>query len=530
MHRFLSGRVPLLLSILLAIGLVAGCGDDNPTKPPAPTPIGGNVNKAPIVGASVTVHHLNADGSINPTVVAGPFTTDANGNFSGSPPSGSGPFAMVSTGGTYTDEATGNPVTVPAGRELYGIYQSGSCAVTPLSHATYLAMTDLVDGGASVSAATTQAIATSTTAFGFNFTTTTPSDASGATANQKKYAALLGGLSTLLDANPALSTFSATPKFDLVLALSQDMADGKLDGTDASGNAIQVPTDATGTTFAALPALSATDLSAWLTAANTYAAGVTTLSGIVFNVNTVWNPSATGGGGGSSGTVAFTGTGAAYMPATTATPDTSYNYQRIQWVWKDRARGIEITGVLSSAGGNSIQTLYVVSTSPSHVWNNSTFNDLTGISVSNGTVTFTNCVVHDLSGGTGDMTLNGSLDIPTTINYGTVVYSTSGTSFPAGSTTPTTGSVLSAGTWSWMDAANQIEIRIVLADQTLYPGKAQTVFFIYNSGALLWTAHGVGGVAGVDISGTTTTFTSVVLVDLAVGNTSVTMDGMLTNP
>ncbi|MGH7682287.1 MAG: hypothetical protein ACRENN_09920, partial [Candidatus Eiseniibacteriota bacterium] len=174
--------------------------------------------------------------TINTTVVAGPFTTDSTGHWSGTIPAGeSGPFVMVSTGGTYTDEATGNSTAVPAGRDLYGIYQSGTSVVTPLTHATFLSMQARVADGASLSDAITQAIQSATTAFGVNFATSVPSDLITAVTNEKEYAVLLGGVSRLLDANPALTAFVSSWTVDLVLAIVRDMADGKLEAATRTG-------------------------------------------------------------------------------------------------------------------------------------------------------------------------------------------------------------------------------------------------------------------------------------------------------
>ena len=289
------GGIPLLLWAIFLVGIITSCGDDkNPAKPVPPTSAGGNVSKAPIVGATVNIYKINTDGSIG-AFVAGPFTTDAGGNWSGTIPVGSpGPYVMVSTGGTYTDEATGNPVTVAPGQELHGYFQSGSCAVTPLTDATFSAIQALVGGGTGLTTAINGATTSSVVAFGFSFTTTTPSDAPTATAHQKEYAALLGGLSKLLHGNLALTDFAGTPQVDLVIALAKDMADGKLDGLDAFGATILVPTNATGTTTDSLPALSSTNLSAWLTEANAYAASQPDLRGISFNTSLAWNPAAPG--------------------------------------------------------------------------------------------------------------------------------------------------------------------------------------------------------------------------------------------
>jgi hypothetical protein len=176
-----------------------------------------------------------------------------------------------------------------------------------------------------------------------------------------------------------------------------------LNGLDVSGAPIQVYTDASHTTTAPLPALSASDLSAWLTEANTYAGST------VFNVNTVWNP--------------YLGQG-----------------------------GI---------GGNL-----------------------------------------------------GSLDYVGAVN-GTVV--------------PDFATTAAGGTWRWFADANDIEVRIVLANQTNYPGKVETVYFIYNNGAQLWVAHGVSGVADVTASSSATTFTNTYLVDINNPASYVQLTGTLTS-
>ena len=525
MHRNLSARISpwVYLSLAGAI-LLSGCSD-NPTGPPTPTPtsVSGNVNKAAIVGASVTIHKLNSNGSINGNVEAGPFTTDIKGDFHGSiPPGVSGPFAMVSVGGSYTDEATGATVTVPAGRELYGIYQAGSSAVTPLTDATYRGMLTLVTGGASLSTAIARAVQTSSTAFGFNFTTTTP-DALGTGIGQKEYAALLGGISRLLNANPALSAFTSTPPFDLVLALVADLADGKLNGLTGAGSSIMVPTDPSGTTTLPWPALSATDLSAWLTEVNAYAASVPALNGIAFPTNTSWNPAASGGGGGGSGgTITFGGTGVAYLPANTCTPDSNYVYAGTQLVWYDRAKHVEITAIPGSVSG-TIETLYVVY-SP-YVWTVHNSGGIPNIIVSGGKTIFTNAVVYQFSPtGTADLTLSGTLTNP--IWYGSIDYTGA---LPAGTATPDSVATPGGGTYQWFDRANKIEIRTVLADQGTYLGEVQTVLFIRNASAV-WSAHGASGLVGVGVAGNALTFNNMQVFDINNLSSYIQMTGTLYIP
>ena len=426
MHRGIGTGATKTLAALLILSLAAGCGGggDNPTQPPAPTPtsVNGNVTLGANVGASVTIHKINSNGTINSAVVAGPYTTDANGNWSGTIPAGaSGPFVMVSTGGTYTDEATGTAVTVPAGRELYGIYQSGTSVVTPLTHATFLSMQARVTGGASLSDAITQATQTATTAFGVNFATSVPSDLITAVTNEKEYAALLGGVSRLLDANPALIAFVNTWTVDLVLAIVKDMADGKLDGRDAYGNVILVYTDHTGATTAPLPALSSTDLSAWLTQANLYAATIAALNGIVFNVNTTWNPSGSTGGG-ALGTLTFTGPGAAFLPnPKAATPDSSYSPSVGVWEWYDRAHHYEITVHQSGGTGDivgSVSITYSVG-AVYHNWSRGGFPGIPNTSIAGGqggTTTFTNCALAENAVGPDSLIVSGTLTNPTWVH------------------------------------------------------------------------------------------------------------------
>lgn len=430
MPRPLRTGIALLFCSTLIAAFITGCGDDStPTKPAQPMSVGGNANKAPMVGTTVNLHTINANGSIG-AFVAGPFTTDANGDWTGSIPIGStGPYVMVAIGGSYTDEATGTVVTLAAGQELYGIYGTGTCAVTPLTHATFLAMQAMVTGGTSLATAITRATSSSDAAFGFSFTTTIPSDAATASADQKEYAALLGGISRLLNVtvNAALVAFTNTHPLDLVIGLAKDMADGKLDGLDALGAAILVPTNATGTATAALPALSSADLSDWLTEANLYAASHTNLSGITFITSTAWNPSnpaAGGGGGGGGGTITFSGSSGLDLldGNTSCTPNSSHVVSGNQLVWDDLGRQIQILVIpaTQSVYPGKADNVYVVYSgrNPSVVWNKYAPAGVPGVTILPGGTTsadstkFTNAVVDEITSGGTSLTLNGTLANP----------------------------------------------------------------------------------------------------------------------
>ena len=87
----LGRRAPMVLAFLLSTILVFGCGsdggDDSPTDPGNPVPLSGYVHKGKVVGASVSIHAITATDEIGASV-GGPFTTDAEGLWSGDVPSG----------------------------------------------------------------------------------------------------------------------------------------------------------------------------------------------------------------------------------------------------------------------------------------------------------------------------------------------------------------------------------------------------------------------------------------------------------
>lgn len=395
---------------LIAILSMCGCGSSGgPTTPPGPTNVGGNVSKGPVAGASVEVRKLGANGAIG-APVAGPFTTNSTGGWTGQIAAGnSGPYVLVATGGSYVDEATGSTVTLDAGQALYGILQGTSAQVTPLTQTTFEAVQALTAGGTSLATAIDRATSSATTAFGFSFATTVPSDAAAASTAQKRYAALLGGMSTLLDANPALGAFANTRPLDLVAALASDIANGRLDGLDARGNAIHVPTDPSGSTDAPLPALSPTNLAAWLAAANAYAATVPNLAGVTFGTSTAWNPSNPPAGG--AGDVVFSGPGAALLPSVDFTPTTSGVFD-VQFIWDDEVHGVEIIAVPDA--GTTVRTLYVNYNvgEISRIWSKFVSGGIPGIVHSGGTVTFTDVTLDQLTGGTSPLVLNGQLADP----------------------------------------------------------------------------------------------------------------------
>jgi len=382
--------------LLFAIAiLLQSCGDsDKSTNPPAPTTVGGNVSKGPIVGASVAILNVTTSG-LPGAQAAGPYTTDASGNWTGEAPGSTTPFVLAATGGTYDDEATGNPVTLGAGQTLYGLLRGTSSQVTPLTHTTFLGVRYLVSGSATLADAINQVTASSVSAFGFDFATTVPRNSATATDNEKRYAALLGGFSTLPSTHPALFGFSSAHPMDVVLALATDMADGRLDGLDPAGSPIEVPTPGPGVLATELPALSPNDLSAWLNACNQYAGTQTDLTGIGFDVNLAWHPSSSGGGGDCD--VTFSGTGSVRLHDVCFGATSSQLFEE-SFNWEDGPDHVQILAIPVTPGSDRIRTIYVTAPDPNPgVWTAYLDVGIPGASRSGGVVTFDHVALTELS-------------------------------------------------------------------------------------------------------------------------------------
>lgn len=205
--------------------------------------VGGLVSKGPVAGATINVYRLNANGTAGARV-AGPIQTDSDGNWSAQIDAAEPrPLAVVSTGGSYTDEATGDPVT--AG-ELNSFLPEGAetVAVTPLTDLLVQATREhlaanpdaSVDEGLSAGRNTLAEVLS----VGFDPLVTVPAnpaDTTGADAQQLAYAAVLGGLSQL-----ANNVAPGADPFVVIKALVSDMTDGAIDG-QAGGEAVAVGED-----------------------------------------------------------------------------------------------------------------------------------------------------------------------------------------------------------------------------------------------------------------------------------------------
>jgi len=247
-------------SLAVAIA-IAGCGGGGGSsggggaeapKPAAKSSVSGAVTKGPVAGAQLYLYQMDAAGIKTGDPVAGPIQTAADGSWSVQiPDSIPRPLLIESSGGTYTDEATG--ATVNAG-SLNSFLPAGAetAAVTPLSELLVRTAREhlATNEGASIEEGIDAGGAVLDDVLGVSFDplTTVPST-TGEDPAAKQYAAVLGGLST-----QANNISAGTDPFDTVIALIQDASDGVVDGKK-DGEAVTI-----GTEEGPLPATSGDDL------------------------------------------------------------------------------------------------------------------------------------------------------------------------------------------------------------------------------------------------------------------------------
>ena len=134
-------KMTFLGALALALyGCGGGSGGTVAVAPPtAVTTLSGVASNAPISGAAVTAYQITAGAK---GALLGFGTTDTTGAYHLNLGSYVGPVLVEVSGGSYTDEATGNPnATVPAGQPLHVAVANASgtlsAAVTPLTELAY---------------------------------------------------------------------------------------------------------------------------------------------------------------------------------------------------------------------------------------------------------------------------------------------------------------------------------------------------------------------------------------------------------
>ncbi len=217
------------LSISL-VTLLTACGGSSETDSTNDTSVtlSGSVFASAVNGASCEVKD-------NSNQVAGSFTTSTNGDYSISLPSDqvAKNFTITCSGGTFTDEATGQSNSIAGTMAAY--IAGGTSSMDTTIHITPAStiVHDLINQHGKTA---TEASTIFKAAFGFSpDLSIAPVDATnpaGATDN----AGLLSGLRAATFSQLASDLgLSSADQFALFAALAEDLSDGSLDGQGASG-------------------------------------------------------------------------------------------------------------------------------------------------------------------------------------------------------------------------------------------------------------------------------------------------------
>lgn len=239
----------LAVLLIMCFSLLSGCGGSKSSSADSTAPVGtteaviaGTATKGPIDAATVTAYALNSNGQRGEYL--GMTTTGRNGAFS-LPVKHQGAVSLVVTGGSYTDEASGIPVSLPAGVELETLLSSvdgkNSVAITALTTIASVRARENASVGLAVAiAAANKQVADVFGLVGIDIAATIPSDltstaASQDSSNARKYGLVQAGL-TQLAADRGMQPIEV---LDLVRQMSNDFGDGRFDGKNNRGTAIE---------------------------------------------------------------------------------------------------------------------------------------------------------------------------------------------------------------------------------------------------------------------------------------------------
>jgi len=199
--RYMFAIISLFFLAACGGGGGSAPGNSGGSSPAASTVISGVASKGLISNGNVIVFALNADGSTGTQLGRG--TTDANGNYSVSIGTYSGPVLVEAYGG-YTDEATGLAKTISSNSPLRAAFANVSSSVT-------IAVTPLTDlavrqAGSLIPTNISAANGLVTELFKFDIIATMPvaptaSALSRTTQAQKDYTLALAAVSQLMTAN-----------------------------------------------------------------------------------------------------------------------------------------------------------------------------------------------------------------------------------------------------------------------------------------------------------------------------------------
>jgi hypothetical protein len=219
-------KTGLHLALAGLVGLQLACSSSSDSGP-ASAVISGSVVAAPVAGASVQLK--DAAGN----TLADPVTTGSDGSYSVTV-TGAMPGALVleSTGGTYSDEASG--AATDAGM-LMAYVDGASMSAGGQVHATpasTIVSRMVMTHGMTLSAAQ----AAFESAFGFTAdTATAPADSTAPAADATEEELLAGLRAAVYSQLTKDLGLAPAEQFDLLAALAEDLADGELDGEGVSG-------------------------------------------------------------------------------------------------------------------------------------------------------------------------------------------------------------------------------------------------------------------------------------------------------
>lgn len=238
MKRNTGGWAMLVLimaigSSLLLFGCGGGGGGSDGTTPGVNGTITGTAIKGPVSGATVTVFAIN-NGAMGAQIGAG--TTDAQGNFTMSIGTYSGPVMLRMTGGTYTDEATGASMSMQSGdtmtsmmpQAIAGAVMSG-VQITPVTSMAQIRAQTMTGGmtPANITAANTAMgnyFSVSDILFTRPMNPLTPGSATGATQDMRNYGMALAAMSQYAQ------TIGMPISSGMVTTMMNDASDGIMNG------------------------------------------------------------------------------------------------------------------------------------------------------------------------------------------------------------------------------------------------------------------------------------------------------------
>ncbi len=215
----------VIFSFIFIISLtimLTGCGSSNKTNKVSSS-ISGVASLGLISGGTVTVYPLNGDGTTGDKLVTA--TTASDGTYKADIGSYRGNVLVEVTGGTYTDEATGQTVsnTETLRAALAEVTGSVSVAVTPMTEIAVL------NAGTLTKDNIDKANSLVSTMIGVDIIKTMPADtskaSSSATVDETTYGLMLATISQMVKDGKATDVSGA------INNIKQDLSDNKLDTT-----------------------------------------------------------------------------------------------------------------------------------------------------------------------------------------------------------------------------------------------------------------------------------------------------------